>query len=372
MHKSAGYLGPIASFSQQAANAIFPQYDSSSSTPIDLRPLPTFTDIFAALEARKIDYGVIPFENSTNGSVIPTLDLLSDRKSQWTNIQVVGEYYLAVHHCLLVPRQSDSSVSSLQNTGNDGNSSPSASISQNSRLSQVRKIYTHPQVWGQCENFLSTHLKGVERQDVSSTSKAAEIVSKEPKSSGESVPAAISSRLAAQLSSNLEILYSNIEDSANNVTRFFIFTRKDVSPENLSALHQLIRLARLSSISTPQQLPPTTSLSIPDSSSKRKPKSKALLSFTLPPSTSTHPGSLATALQVFSAHNFNLTSIDTRPSGERAWEYRFFVECEFDLNQDGRLESWRDERMKKLTEDLNPVVKGCRVWGCWDDMLFGG
>ncbi|OAX80854.1 hypothetical protein ACJ72_04801, partial [Emergomyces africanus] len=223
------FLGPLASFSHQAALNLFPG-NSSSTTPgkITLLPQPSFADVFEAIQSVEADYAVIPFENSTNGCVVGTLDLLAGHDGRYRDIVVCGEYYLTVHHCLLVRNE-------------DAASDPSHPENVYPRIS---KLYTHPQAWGQCEVFLSKHFRGVERQNASSTSNAASIVAKSGSTTtpttgyregndggggggcgggggGGGISAAIASSFAAT-QHNLSILAANIEDRADNTTRFLV------------------------------------------------------------------------------------------------------------------------------------------------------
>lgn len=135
---------------------------------------------------------MVPFENSTNGSVVFTLDLFADLHNKYSDILVCGEAYVSVSHCLL---------------GLDASTSTD--------YSKITKLYSHPQAWGQCKTFLQTHLKHAERFDVSSTSRAAQIVadSKDPSA------AAISSKVAGTLF-NLSLLSEGINDVSGNQTRF--------------------------------------------------------------------------------------------------------------------------------------------------------
>lgn len=280
-------------------------------------PHVSFADAFAAVQQQKADYAVIPFENSTNGSVVQTLDLLADRNGLYKDVKVCGEYYLTVHHCLLV-RKGTFPPGRL---GDDGS---------------ITKLYTHPQAWGQCDIFLSQYFKGVERQDVSSTSKGAEIVSKETGERG----AAIASRFAAEYH-GVDVLKENIEDRADNTTRFLIL--RNVLVE---------RTARLefdqSNALTAQDRP------VPSITHK------TLISFSIDHSS---PGALANALLIFKAHGLNLTSINTRPSLKRAWQYIFFVEC-------GRTPSDENkEAVLKALDDLRHVTESCRDLGTWKDQL---
>ncbi|KAF7717849.1 Uncharacterized protein PECH_000059 [Penicillium ucsense] len=303
------FLGPLASFSHQAAA------ESFKKTNAELIPHASFGDAFSAVQDQTADFAVIPFENSTNGSVVQTLDLLADRTSLYTDVQVCGEYYLTVHHCLLVRKGTYPSGWS----GYDGS---------------ITKLYTHPQAWGQCEGLLSSHFKGVERQDVSSTSKAAEIVAKE---TGES-SAAIASKFAAEYH-GLDILKENIEDRADNTTRFLILRNT--------------RVEKTAELAFEQRCPSCTTWIM----------NKTLISFAVAHSSA---GALANALLIFKAHGLNLTSINTRPSLKRAWQYVFFVEC-------GQAPSAENkEAVLEALSDLRHATESCRNWGTWKDQLCLG
>ena len=279
-------------------------------------PHVSFADAFSALQQQEADYAVIPFENSTNGSVVQTLDLLADRNDLYKDVKVCGEYYLTVHHCLLVRKGTYPSGWE----GYDGS---------------ITKLYTHPQAWGQCEQLLSQHFKGVERQDVSSTSKGAEIVSKETEERG----AAIASRFAAEYH-GVDVLKENIEDRADNTTRFLIL--RNMRAERTAQL----KLEQPNALGQDRPAAPTTR--------------KTLISFAIDHSL---PGALANALLIFKAHGLNLTSINTRPSLKRAWQYVFFVEC-------GRTPSDENkEAVHNALDDLRHVTEFCRDLGTWNDQL---
>lgn len=279
-----------------------------------LSPRLSFADAFAAVQHNETDYAVIPFENSTNGSVVQTLDLLADRDGLYSDVVVCGEYYLTVHHCLLTRK----------------NAVPSADGSYRF----ITKLYSHPQAWGQCERFLSKHFKNVERQDVSSTSKAAEIVSAEE--TGHS--AAIASRFAAEYH-GADILAANIEDRADNTTRFLIV--KNIRSKRTGCAHRT-----------------SDAMDMEESQTARW---KTLISFMINHSS---PGALADALLIFKAHGMNLTSINSRPSRIRAWQYIFFVECE-------RVPGVHDDDvMERILEGLRKVTESCRNLGSWKDRLI--
>ncbi|KIV85013.1 hypothetical protein PV11_00752 [Exophiala sideris] len=305
------YLGPEASFSHQAAIEVF-----SPSTNI-LHPVPSFSAIFSAIQSSTHDFAVIPIENSTNGSVVQVLDLLSqcglDSSAAYPDLEVVAEYYLPVHHCLFV--------------------------SSTSTNPDIRTIYTHPQVWGQCNKYLSSNFppNQVERIDVGSTSAAAQLVSRD----GDASNAAIASKLAGQRH-NLICLAENIEDEpGSNTTRFFVVRNRH---QRTPGLEQYLS-------SRPNQ----------------KQKYKSLITFTIP---HTKPGALADALAVFNQYHFNLTSIDTRPSRKRNWQYVFFVECEEADNRNTSSIDDEEENLKNLLTDLQKFTESLRHLGRFQDQLL--
>ncbi|KAJ5641558.1 hypothetical protein N7490_005558 [Penicillium lividum] len=305
------FLGPLASFSHQATSEAFGKISAS------LLPYLSFAEAFAAVQNQEADYAVIPCENSTNGSVVQTLDLLADRNDQYKDVKVCGEYYLTVHHCLLVHKGSHPSGWPAY----DGS---------------ITKLYTHPQAWGQCEKFLSQYFKGVERQDVSSTSKGAEIVSKEPTEN----TAAIASRFAAEFH-GVDMLKENIEDRADNTTRFLILRN--------------ILSQRTAEFDLEQPKAPT-SVERPVHENTHK----TLISFSIDHSS---PGALANALLIFKNHGLNLTTINTRPSLKQAWQYIFFVECGRTPTEENK------DAVVKALQDLQKVTESCRDLGTWKDQL---
>ncbi|PYH94969.1 PDT-domain-containing protein [Aspergillus ellipticus CBS 707.79] len=302
------FLGPTASFSHQAAVESF-------RPEAELFPRVSFADAFAAVQEEKVDYAIIPCENSTNGSVVQTLDLLADPNCLYRDVTVCGEYYLTVHHCLLTrqglfpPGQRD--------------------------YSSITKLYTHPQAWGQCEGFLEKMFKGVERQDVSSTSKGAEIVSKERVEQS----AAIASRFAANYH-GLDIAEENIEDKANNTTRFLVFQNIKSECAGRVPFEDI-------NVSTAQGRTQTTPAT-----------QKTLISFMIRQDC---PGALADALLIFKDCGMNLTSINTRPSQIIAWKYVFLVEGQSVPTGQNK------DTVSKIMGGLERVTEGCRHLGTWSD-----
>ena len=305
-----------------------------------LSPQTTIEDVFRAVQSGSADRGVVPFENSTNGAVIFTLDLLADVERQLPDITVCAEIYIRVHHCLvgfltsrenvedpsrpLAHQQPDTNVTSQDQ--------PWAELA--SPLGHVKKLYSHPQVWGQCQRFLSKHLRGAERFDASSTSRAAELAAQD--ATGHS--AAISSSMAAD-EHRLQCLAQNIEDTRDNTTRFFVLKKVDPSPSSGSA-------------------EPTDQGGDGDEDGMRSHKSLVSLSVG-----HEHPGSLADCLAVFKSHDLSLTSINARPSRMKNWQYVFLVEIK------GRRLGEGIGAVNAALCELDNVATNKRWLGSWENGL---
>jgi len=267
----------------------------------------------------------VPFENSTNGAVIPTLELLADRNFLYKDLYVCGEYYLDVHHYLLGHNVPASLTDSPEMSGT---STPTSTVpipqrpraKPSSSLKHIKQLHTHPQAYGQCEIFLGAYLKGVDRREESSTSRSAEIV----KADTTGTSAAIASSLAAE-TFGLDILAECIEDNADNTTRFFIL-RKGEDDE-------------------PQQAEAPT---------------KSVISFTVDHSS---PGALADVLECFRHEKLNLTSINSRPTKAVRFQYIFFVEF------DGSKLKDPDKKVERALDNLGKFTQSWRWLGSWEDQL---
>ncbi|KAI9897150.1 hypothetical protein N3K66_008172 [Trichothecium roseum] len=316
------FLGPEASYSHQAVKLAF------SEAEWDLRPVTTIDDIFVTVQKGLTTAGVIPFENSTNGSVVFTLDDLADRDGRFPDIQIIGEVYVDVHHCLVGHK---SAVNAADDVGS-GACTPTASDPSPTKpkskplsdLKHIQRLYSHPQAFGQCNNFISHYLKGVEVFDVSSTSKAAEMVSHDETGTW----AAISSSLAAQVH-GLDLLGKAIEDRDDNTTRFLVIAKS----------HQVGDIWKPAT-------PPPADLG-----------SKSLVSFTV---SHRSPGALARVLGCFRDHDINLTSINSRPSLVQPFQYIFFVELEGHRRKDP------EKKVASALEEIDKVADTWRWLGSWE------
>lgn len=181
---SVAFLGPLGTFSEEAANKQF----GGLSAPIQCISI---DEVFRQVESGKAHYGVVPVENSTEGAVGRTLDLLMQ-----TNLKICGEIELAVHHNL---------------------------ISLQTELKQVTKVYSHAQSLAQCHEWLNQNMPHVERESVVSNAEAARLATLHGNA------AAIASKRAAELF-QLTILNENIEDDAKNTTRFLVLSQHEVAP----------------------------------------------------------------------------------------------------------------------------------------------
>ena len=181
---TVAYLGPEGTFSQEAALKHF-------GGMVPLVACTSIDDVFRRAETGAVGYAVVPVENSTEGAVGRTLDLLLA-----TAARVCGEVMLPVRQCLM---------------------------SRAGALESIRKVYSHTQSLAQCARWLAAHLSGAEQVAVVSNAEAARLAAKERGA------AAIASRTAADLYS-LPILARNIEDDPKNTTRFLVLASHDAPP----------------------------------------------------------------------------------------------------------------------------------------------
>ncbi len=179
-----GFLGPKGTFSEQAALDYLGEHDLQR----ELVPYSTLSGLISALEDGTLHEAVVPAENSIEGSVNLTLDLLI----QGTDLSIIGEVVIPVHHHLLVRPGTE--------------------------ISRIETVYSHPQALAQCRRFLKAALPGAREISTSSTAGAAEMVSKE---NHDHPAAAIGTAHAGQLW-GLEIAAREIQDVPDNFTRFLV------------------------------------------------------------------------------------------------------------------------------------------------------
>ncbi len=209
-------------------------------------PCEAFDDIFAAVTNGDCDYGMIPVENSLAGSIHRNYDLLLKN-----DLSVVGEHYLYVNHNLI--------------------GMPDA------RLSDIRRVISHPQALAQCEAYLHT-LSGVKIESVYDTAGSVKMV----RQMGDKSVAAIASRRAADLY-EMQILAELIQDNPENLTRFLVISPSPGEPGT---------------------------------------DAKTSIVFSL----KNTPGSLFKAMSVFALRDIDLTKIESRPLVGKPFEYFFYID----------------------------------------------
>jgi prephenate dehydratase len=261
-----GYLGPEGTFSEEAL--------LSGAAPESVQPVPhaSIYDTVVALREGDLEGAVVPIENSLDGSISVTLDLLADEAGE---IQIVGETLLTVRHSLIAARALE--------------------------LSEIDTVLTHPQVPGQCVRFLRGELAHARVLPASSTAEAVREVVEDARPGR----AALGTRLAAEIYGGT-LLRVGVQDRDDNETRF-------------------VWLAR------PGEGAPTPASSRgahgggSDGGSGER-RWKTSLVFWGPGADS--PGWLVRCLDEFARREINLTKIESRPRRERLGHYMFFVDLE--------------------------------------------
>jgi len=278
-------LGPAGSYSEIAAKSLFSTICSSSApqflfnSSIENAVLRLFEEDENGLIS---NFAVIPVENSIEGAVGVSMDLLLEK-----DVSIIAEIILPVSHCLFVSEK----------TAQNPNFSPS----------QIRKIYSHPQGIFQCRSFIRSQLTNAETIETDSTSKAAQIVS--ASDSDDEICAAISSNAAGK-EYGLHAIQSDIQCSSNNSTRFVLLVRADFLPkiQNLTANVDFKLLPEYFSQTGSGEVFYKTSLAITPKHDR--------------------PGALFQILDAFYKYQINLTRIESRPSKKALGEYFFYIDFE--------------------------------------------
>jgi chorismate mutase / prephenate dehydratase len=232
------YFGPEATNTHQAARSRF-------GASVEYSAQVTIADVFDAISRGTADYGVVPIENSTEGAVNHTLDVFME-----SDLRICAQILMRIenHLAARIPK------------------------------SAIRKLYSHPQVFGQCRNWLRTNLPHVDLIEVSSTPRAAELAAKEPDAG------ALVGAMAAEFH-GLKLVDSSVQDNPNNTTRFLVVGHR---------------------------------------TSPRTGDDRTSLMFSL----QDKPGALFSAIEPFKRLKINMSKIESRPSKRKAWEYFFFVDID--------------------------------------------
>jgi len=232
------YFGPESTNTHQAARSKF-------GASVNYTPQVSIADVFDAVARGNADYGVVPIENSTEGAVNHTLDVFMD-----SDLRICAQILMKIENHLV------------------------AKISKD----EIRKLYSHPQVFGQCRDWLRHNLPHVELIEVGSTPRAAQLAA------GEAHAGAITGTMAAEVH-GLKVIEPSIQDIAGNMTRFLVIGQT--------------------------ASPPTG-------------EDRTSLMFCV----QDKPGALFHALEPFNRLKISLSKIESRPSKRKAWEYFFFVDID--------------------------------------------
>ncbi|MBF0478479.1 MAG: prephenate dehydratase [Candidatus Omnitrophica bacterium] len=261
------YFGNEGSFTHLAANKKF-------GTMVGYAPYASIFEVFTAVEHEECDYGVVPIENSVEGAVTHTFDLLAD-----SELKICSQTMLKISQNLL---------------------------SKAVDIKSIKKIYSHPQVFGQCRIWLYKNMSYAEQITVGSTTEAAQYALKDKHA------AAIGSQFLGELQ-GLNVLCPNIQDIAHNTTRFLVIANEDAPATGRDRTSILF--------------------SIKD-----------------------NVGALHAMLTPFSKNKINMTKIESRPSKRKAWEYLFFVDFE------GHRE---DAKVKKALSQLEAMCNYLKILGSY-------
>jgi chorismate mutase/prephenate dehydratase len=261
------FLGPEASNTHAAAMKKF-------GASVDYHGMAAIGDIFTAVERGEADLAVIPIENSTEGSVRETLDSFVE-----SDLKIVGQIYLEITHALIAQGP----------------------------LERVARVYSKDQALAQCRHWLQRHLPHAQLVDAPSTSRAVQIA-REDATAG-----AVAGEMAAAYY-GVPVLVRNIQDKADNTTRFFVLGRKPAGPVG---------------------------------------GGKDLTSFliSLGEEAAAHSGALLKMLMPLAERGINLSKVESRPSKRRPWDYYFFIDVTGHFD---------DPAMKAAVADLRrfcPLVK---------------
>ena len=184
-HLKVAFQGEIGAYSEIA---VYKHFTSDAQTI----PCKSFSDVFKSVEAGNVDYGVVPVENSIEGSVNQVYDLFLEY-----DLEVCGEIILKIEHCLLANRNAD--------------------------LNSIKVVYSHPQALAQCSNFLER--SGCKIIPTYDTAGGAKIV----KERGTNDVAAIASERAAEIY-GMKVLARDISNTPDNYTRFLVISTEDSPP----------------------------------------------------------------------------------------------------------------------------------------------
>ncbi|MBM7456603.1 chorismate mutase/prephenate dehydratase [Oceanisphaera litoralis] len=271
---SVAFLGLRGSYSNMAAR----KYLSRFQATLVEHNCETFQQIFDTVESGQAQYGILPIENTSSGAINDVFDLM-----QHTSLSIVGELTQPIEHCLLVAVDTD--------------------------VSKLKTLYTHPQVYQQCSQYLKT-LPGVKVEFCAASSNAMELVANLKRTDIGAMGSADGGELHG-----LKPLVRGLANQKQNMTRFIVVARK---PVEVAA-----------------QIPAKTSFIM---------------------STGQQSGALVETLLVLRSHHITMTKLESRPIIGNPWEEMFYVDVAANVNSD---------EMQAALKELKDIVRFIKILGCY-------
>lgn len=268
------FLGPKGSYSHSATR----RYASNHFDQVIESSCSSFKDIFEQVENGTVDYGILPIENSSSGSINDVYDLL-----QKTNLHIIGELSLPIDHCILAKQQTS--------------------------LANIDTVYSHPQPFQQCSNFIANY-PNWKIVYCDSTSSAMEIVA----NLNQPNVAAIGNKDGGELY-GLQVLEHNFANQKENITRFIVLARQ--------------------AIDVSDQIPAKTTIIM---------------------KTGQQAGALVDALLILRNHNIVMNKLESRPIHGNPWEEMFYIDMQGNLNT---------LTMQQALKELSSITLFLKVLGCY-------
>lgn len=268
------FLGPKGSYSHLAAR----QYTARHFDQMIECGCHKFQDIFNMVETGQADYAVLPIENTSSGSINDVYDLL-----QHTSLSIVGELSNPIDHCVLMATET--------------------------QLDQIHTVYSHPQPFQQCSNFINRFPQWkIEycESTAAAMAKVAELNSPHV--------AALGSEAGGALY-QLQVLERNLANQSQNITRFIMLARKPID--------------------VTEQVPAKTTLIM---------------------ATGQQSGALVEALLVLREHGIVMTKLESRPIHGNPWEEMFYIDVQANL---------RSDSTQKALKELTAITRSLKVLGCY-------
>jgi prephenate dehydratase len=267
-----GYLGPVGTFTEEALHR------SAAADSVEPVALASIYETVLAVRRGDVRWAVVPIENSLDGSVTVTLDLLADEHG---DLEIVGEALLAVRHSLIA--------------------------AEALALREIDTVISHPQVPGQCTRLLRGELRHARVLVASSTAEAVRLVVSEHRHGS----AALGTRLAAEIYGGT-VVRDGVQDRDDNLTRFVWLAQRGPATKS----------------STEQSPPPLRPREDAGDGGPSTPSMQWKTSVVFWGSGADSPGWLVRCLDEFATRAINLTKIESRPQRARMGHYMFFVDLQ--------------------------------------------